>query len=74
MNQETFDEIWGGTAREYSIDTDNMTRLLIVIIIITIKVHIISTHQPMYWTMNISSCTGIAAYLRTKQYILIDRT
>jgi len=31
------------------------------------NVHIISTHQPMYWRMKISSCTGIAAYLRTKQ-------
>ena len=38
------------------------------------KVHIISTHQPMYWRMKISSCTGIAAYLRTKQYIVIDLT
>jgi len=41
---------------------------------LTIKVHIISTHQPMYWRMNISSCTGIAAYLRKKQYLLIDLT
>jgi len=24
----------------------------------------------MYWRMKISSCTGIAAYLRTKQYFL----
>jgi len=54
MNQDTSDEIWGGTAREYSLNTDNMTRLLIAIIIImiiiiimTIKVHIVSTHQPM---------------------------
>ena len=23
----------------------------------------------MYWRMKISSCTGIAAYLRTKQYL-----
>jgi len=38
------------------------------------KSPIISTHQPMYWRMKISSCTGIAAYLRTKQYILINRT
>jgi hypothetical protein len=38
------------------------------------KVQIISTHQPVYWRMKISSCTGIAAQLRTKQYILIDRT
>jgi len=28
----------------------------------------------MYWRMKISSCTGIAAYLRTKQYIVIDLT
>jgi len=28
----------------------------------------------MYRRMKISSCTGIAAYLRTKQYILIDLT
>jgi len=33
-----------------------------------------STHPPMYWRMKISSCTGMAAYLRTKQYILIDLT
>ena len=26
------------------------------------KVHIKSTHHPMYWRMKISSCTGIAAY------------
>jgi hypothetical protein len=39
-----------------------------------IKVHIISTHQSLYWRMKISSCTGIAAYLRTKQYLLIDLT
>jgi len=38
------------------------------------KVHIISTHQPMYWRMKVSSCTGITAYLRTKQYLLIDLT
>jgi len=38
------------------------------------KVRIISTHQPVYWRMKISSCTGIAAYLRTKQYLLIDLT
>ena len=38
------------------------------------KVHIISTHQPMYWRMKFSSCTGIAAYLRTEQYLLIDLT
>jgi len=38
------------------------------------KVHIISTHQPMYWKMKISSCTGIAAYLRTKQCLLIELT
>jgi len=36
------------------------------------KVHILSTHQPMYWRMKISSRTGIAAYLRTKQHLLID--
>jgi len=24
-----------------------------------------TTHQPMYWRMKISSCTGISAYLRT---------
>ena len=36
------------------------------------KIYIISTHQPMYWRMKISSCTGIAPYLRTKQYLLID--
>jgi len=41
---------------------------------LTIKVHIISTHQPMYLRMSISSCTGIAAYLRTKQCLLNDRT
>jgi hypothetical protein len=29
----------------------------------------ISTHQPTYWRMKISSCTGIAAYLQTKPYI-----
>jgi len=23
---------------------------------------LITTHQPMYWRMKISSCTGIAAY------------
>ena len=28
--------------------------------------------QPMYWRMKISSCTGIAAYLLTKQYLLIS--
>ena len=28
----------------------------------------------MYWRMKISSCTGIAEYLRTKQYLLIDLT
>jgi len=28
----------------------------------------------VYWRMKISSCTGIAAYLRTKQYHLIDLT
>jgi len=33
-----------------------------------------STHQPMYWRMKISSCTGIAAYLRTKQLLLINLT
>jgi hypothetical protein len=33
---------------------------------------IVSTHQPMYWRMTISSCTGTAAYLRTKQYLLTD--
>jgi len=38
------------------------------------KVHIISTHQPMYWRMKISSYNGNAAYLQTKQYILIDLT
>jgi len=38
------------------------------------KVRIISTHQPLYWRMKSSSCTGIAAYLRTKQYILIGLT
>jgi len=40
----------------------------------TIKDHNISTHQSMYWRMKISSCTGIAAYLRTKQYLLMDMT
>ena len=60
------------------------TGIIIIIIIIInwqkqpnllkMKVHIISTHQPMYWRMNISSCTGIAAYLRTKQYLSIDLT
>ena len=30
------------------------------------EVYIRSTHQPLYWRMKISSCTGIAAYLRTK--------
>jgi len=30
------------------------------------KSRIISTHQPMYWRMTISSCLGTAAYLRTK--------
>ena len=39
-----------------------------------IKVHIISTYQPIYWRMKISSCIGIAAYLRTIQYLLIDLT
>jgi len=28
----------------------------------------------MYWRMKISSCTGIAAYLQTKQYLLIYLT
>ena len=28
----------------------------------------------VYWRMKISSCPGIAAYLRTKQYHLIDLT
>jgi DNA topoisomerase VI subunit B len=37
-----------------------------------VKFHIISTHQPMYWRKNISSCTRISAYLQTKQYSLID--
>jgi hypothetical protein len=36
------------------------------------KAHTISTHQPMYWRITISSCTGTAAYLRTKQYLLTD--
>ena len=31
------------------------------------KIHVISTHQPVYWRIKISSCTGIAAYLRTKR-------
>ena len=26
-----------------------------------VKVHIIRTHQPMYWRMKFSSCTGFAA-------------
>jgi hypothetical protein len=41
---------------------------------LTIKVHIISTHQPMYWRIKISSCTGITVYLWTKQYLLISLT
>jgi len=36
------------------------------------KARIISTHQPVYSRMTISSCTGTAAYLRTKQYLLTD--
>jgi len=36
--------------------------ILIIIIIIII----------MYWRMTISSCTGTAACLRTKQYLLTD--
>jgi hypothetical protein len=45
-------------------------QIIIIIIIIIMKkkkVCIISTHQPMYWRMTISSCAGTAAYLRTKQ-------
>jgi len=34
----------------------------------------LSKHQTMYWRMKISNCTGIAAYLRTKQYLLTDLT
>jgi len=34
----------------------------------------LSTHQPINWRMKISSCTGIAAYLRKKQYLLNDLT
>jgi hypothetical protein len=41
---------------------------------LTIKVNIIFTHQPTYWRMKISSCTRIAAYVWTKQYLLIDLT
>jgi hypothetical protein len=36
------------------------------------KTRIISIHQPLYWRMTISSCTGTTAYLWTKQYLLID--
>jgi hypothetical protein len=38
------------------------------------KTRIISTHQAMYWRMTISSCTGTAAHLRTKQYLSTDLT
>ena len=31
-------------------------------------------HQSMFWKKTISSCTGTAAYLRIKQYLLTDLT
>ena len=42
-----------------------MMMMMIIIIIIIIMV---------YWRMTISSCTGTAAYLRTKQFCLTDLT
>jgi hypothetical protein len=64
---------------------DVLDKIIIIIIIIhqklaeaaeliTDKVHTISTHQPMYWRMIISSFTGTAVYLQTKQYLLTDLT
>jgi hypothetical protein len=31
------------------------------------KSRVISSHQPVYWKMTFSRCTGTTAYLRTKQ-------